>query len=205
MILRLQTLKPVPAQFRTGRRFREDELIILDQDYGFTGAEDKYHVKIRTVSNYASMDDIKTYVKQSRPDLDMSIWSMCPLYGGSARVSVCKESIYVPADIMNTLKKDHEHSSVYICSVNDWQMELSRDERIWLEDVIPCYVDMTKIKKLLSRRLYHIGAKEENELAYKTEEYVESSLYNHDIFGFLCSAQAYARCKRLALYATLEN
>lgn len=65
-----------PLDKNTGYdRAKVYDCIGLNRAYGFT-EEDKYHIKLKFRSEYASMDDIKEYVQQLHPEWDMTCWSM---------------------------------------------------------------------------------------------------------------------------------
>lgn len=208
MELRIDMLRQMDRKFYDGSVFREDEVAHLQSAYGYEGDEDRYHAKMRVVSNYASMEDIKRHVLAMRPELDMRCWSLQNRYG-DAVVNVGGESICIPEGMMERLKADHVHSGIYMDTADSWSMELRYQEKEWLEKsvgIFPGYVEMPKIRALLSWQMRHFGGMGEESLLDELRERTETMYISaHDVFGFLDAALAYGRRRKMALYAFLDD
>ena len=204
--LNLTVLRPVGAAFRDDRSFVDEELKALSPAYGYTGPEDKYHAKIRVRSNYASMADIGAYLSSLRPDLNLRCWSMRHTHRGGAVISVGEEQIPLSEDVMESLKQDHEQDTIYENPDREWQLEVPWEEKDWLQELLPCYIDQSVIKRLLVARMSGIGQEMDPDwLAAKVDDYTEYGNQKTDFFGFLITANAYAKRKQMALYASLGD
>lgn len=202
--LELRMLRKVPKKYREDRVYSGEELKGLETAWNMEGLNDAYHVPIRTVSRYASMDDIKAYILGLMPDADMRCWSMHDTHDGGVEATLTDGTrVDIPAETVKTLEKDHESTSVYENQDYAWGVDVSLKDVRWLEHASLGYITKKSLKKLLETRMAVAAATAATDLDESIGEYGESWSQERDIFGMLSESLALARKTGKALYACL--
>lgn len=183
----IRILKPVPKKFYEDKVFEDTEISAagLDTVY-YEGLSDRYHVPVKSRSVYASMDDVKRYLKTVMPDTHINNWGMRHGYG-STHCFGEGWTYDIPDSIMETLKRPHiADTRVILCS-NSWSVEDYDAE--WLGRMCPMYITKKSINNALVAYLAHLREEEEETLSW---EVTREEMYSGNVFNSMCAAYVYA-------------
>lgn len=184
----IRVLKPVPGRFQKDRVFDSQEFMDagLEPVYGIERA-DRYHVKVRERSVYASMDDVRAYVREHCPNADFQSFGMSYGLGSLVECRGDGWSCSIPAQAMEEIKKAHVDEKVVTRPVMSWSVDDYEGE--WISSRCPGYVTERDLKGVFSSYMAYLKGKHMNEI----QEIVErpDACYG-SIFPALCKAVAYA-------------
>ena len=202
--LEVQLLRPVSRRYKSNPDKIWPEIPSeLAQAYGPEPPDDTWHVRLKTISRYCSMDELKQYIAMTRPGFDLSAsWSMT---GGidnfsDVLVSAGGKSLRIPAGEYDALKSDHVISNWYAVRDAEWAMDNLYGDYDWLKPFLPGYIRAETLQALLRARIGHAAADENNAIDRLDNEYGR-----HDILGFLADAYALAKTRKCALWACLSD
>ena len=133
-------------------------------------------------------------------------WSMTGGNNGrDVTVTVNGERIVVPYDIYDHLKTEHIDERIFTVEDEAWSIELPYGKHAWLEQVLPCYMDLKTIRKLAELRYEFARKSSFNDLTQRISDAGFSGAMSPDVTGFLSDGLAWARKHRKALYASLAD
>ena len=201
--LELRMLRKIPKKYLEDRPYADAELAGLEDLWAADGLNDAYHAKIRSVSRYASSEDIKTAIAAMRPDLDMSCWSYQLIAGGAVAAHIQGEKIVLDQAATAAIERDHEAVRTYENQEQAWSIEIPRDDVLWLEKCLPGYLDAKAITKLARARLAYARQNSLENLDERAAEQSSMPGLFPDIMGFLCGAVAVSGKRRLPVYACI--
>lgn len=183
----LKILKPVPDAFCQDRVFEDIELSEVGlRPAGYKGQPDKYHVKIKSRSVYASTGSIRDYLEKQMPGKNFNIWGMGYTHNGIH----CYGDSWtydIPDDIINAMKRPH---------INDIMMDLCMDSwsitdygNNWLAEKCPIYATEDNLNKMLAWYMGYLKGKDKEDLKDLLEN---PNIYSGNLLQNICRAAAYA-------------
>lgn len=200
-------LRRIPAKHRRlGDIFVDQLPKSLDSICGpAPDKDDDYHVTINIRSVYWTMDDIKNYIKASNPDLDFSTWSMTGGHGGRPITASFNDGtvVEIPEYVYDAMASEHVNANRFEDVQDSWSIELPYGNHIWLEPILPCYVNAKMLASLYKYRLAFARKSDHQDLLDRISDAGYENHMEPDILGFLADGFAYAKNNRCALWACL--
>lgn len=145
--LNLQILKKVPKKYDPEKVYDENEIHLARQYNDWE--PDGYHVKLKTRSVYASLEDIRDYILSMHPDYDMSCWALGD-FGRPSNVHVAEGKdwkVTLSESEMKSLERGHVAEFVYADLVGEWIVDIPYDEADVLQDIAFGVVDRRMLRK----------------------------------------------------------
>lgn len=208
--LELRLLKKIPARILKNSDITWDgNPDGVEMAYGpVPGKPDPWHVTLGVRSRYWTMDDIKRYIQETRPEgpyLDFTTWSAT---GGYNRQDVTASfpdgtSIRLSYDECQALAQDHVDARVFENMKEAWSLELPYGHESWIEPLLPAYVTEALLKKLPALRYEFARRTGQDELTDRISYTGRYGRQDPDVLGFLSDALAYAKRTRCALWACI--
>lgn len=205
-LLTAKMLQKIPEQYKENRIYMPEEVEGLEYVYG-DNLSDDYHQVIQIKRHDWRTDDLKQYIMQTQPELNMSNYSI-RMYGfESVCVLVGDEQIVFDPNTLNKLKKDYIETNTYCVCVEDYTLELGYCDKEWLADAFPCYLTHEMLSLLANSRFQWSLNLGSDELIERLDEYDDSrhSWSASDVLGFLSDCMAYATKQHCALWIELED
>lgn len=186
----IRVLKPVPKKFREDRIFDLDELSAAGLDIVYnTDLNDRYHVPVKSRSVYASMDDVKNYLKKAMPGTDIKNWGMRHIRDVYHCHGTKDDWMYdIPEGVMKTLERPHV-SDVHVISCEEsWFVDCYDAE--YLSERCPMYITKKTINEVIAAYIGHLAGMDEEEVSC---EVTGEMKHGPDMISSLCAAHVYAQ------------
>lgn len=138
--LKIRILGKIPKEYKSG-------MVLDENSIGLTGCwdeigEDKYHVKLKERSVYASIDDIKTHILSINPKCDMSFWGLHRKHSGGGKAYGNGWEMHISSAQLQSLEREHVSEMVYENVLKEWFIEVPYGEKKTLEGLFPGYVNL---------------------------------------------------------------
>lgn len=210
--LELRMLARVPAKFRNDpdREWPcgQDG---LDQVYGPAPEKpDDWHAVLKIRSRYWTMDDIKAYIRDNRPEgpsLDFSSWSMTGGYGGRDIIASFQDGaqVRVTESEYDALATEHVDGRLFENLRESWSLDLPYGHEEWLAPLLPCYITEALLRKLPEMRLAFARKSDPGDLIDRISDAGRYGCQEPDVLGFLSDGLVHAKKNRCALWACLVD
>lgn len=207
--LELRMLKRIPARYKK-REIWDGDPPGLEPAYGeITNPCDNWHLQAKIRSQYCSMDELKAYLKEACPELVLSpSWSMTGGISPGSDVIVtdaCGTRHLVPCAEYEKLKTWHVDERVFEMLELSWSLDLGIHDQDWLAPLLPDYVDISLLRKLVAMRVEFAKKSSPEDRGDRISEAGYTGLTAPDVVGFLADAMAEASSKRCEIYACLVD